>query len=127
MPVSELSKGGNHMLIKFTTKTTTSVLMLGEHALPVLLAAGKDFDDGALPARGVFTAEQVPAAVQALKQSMDGAPEVNDELDEDSSSKVHAINKAVGFKQRAYPLYEMLREAQKSHNDVMWEPAETAW
>lgn len=115
------------MLIKFTTKTMTSVLMLGEHALPVLLAAGKDFDDGVLPERGVFTAEQVPAAAQALKESMDGAPVVNDDLDEDESSKVRPINKAVGFRQRAYPLYEMLREAQKAKDDVMWEPAETAW
>lgn len=127
--VSQLSKGENHMLVKFTSKVSGSVLMLGEHAMGVLEAAGKNFEDGILPERGVFTAEQLPAAIAALKEAISDAPPLNDEVNEDDpdAPKVNPLNKAVSFKQRAYPLYEMLIESQKKDEDVMWEPAKSVW
>lgn len=127
--VSQLSKGENHMLIKFTSNVSGSVLMMGEHALPVLEAAGKNFEDGILPKRGVFTAQQLPAAIAALQEAISDAPPLYDEVNEDDpdAPKINPLNKAVSFKQRAYPLYEMLIEAQKQEEDVMWEPAESAW
>lgn len=117
------------MLIKFTSNVSGSVLMMGEHALSVLEAAGKKFEDGVLPERGVFTAQQVPTAIAALQEAMADAPPLYDQLDEDDpdAPKVHPLNKAVSFKQRAYPLYEMLIEAQKQDEDVMWEPAKSVW
>ncbi|GAA5091174.1 MULTISPECIES: DUF1840 domain-containing protein [Paenalcaligenes] len=117
------------MLITFISKASASILMLGKHALPVLEAAGKRFEDGVLPERGVFTPDQLPAAIAGLKAAMDEAPVVDDEVNEDDpdAPKVPAMSRAVGFKQRAYPLYEMLVAAQKQSVDVMWEPAETAW
>lgn len=117
------------MLIKFISKTSGSILMLGEHALPVLLAAGKKFDDNKLPQRGVFTVGQLPAALSSLRAAMDMAPAVNDDVNEDdpSAPKVPEMQKAVGFKQRAYPLYEMLLDAQEHQGDVMWEPGEPGW
>lgn len=127
--VSQLSKGENHMLIKFTSNVSGSVLMMGEHALSVLEAAGKKFEDGILPVRGVFTAQQLPAAIAALQEAISDAPPLNDDVNEDDpdAPKINPLNKAVSFKQRAYPLYEMLIEAQKQEEDVMWEPAESAW
>lgn len=117
------------MLIKFTSKASGAVLMLGEHALPVLTAAGKVFEGGVLPVRGVFTVQQLPAAIESLKTAMAAAPEVNDDLDDDDGDNVkpHPMSKAVGFKQRAYPLYEMLIESLEKDEDVMWEPADNAW
>src|SRR5690606_21960774 len=41
-----------HMLIVFHSKVASDVLMLAEHALPVLEAAGKDVSNG-VPERGV--------------------------------------------------------------------------
>lgn len=127
--VSQLSKGENHMLIKFTSNVSGSILMLGEHALGVLEAAGKKFEDRVLPERGVFTAQQLPAAIAALKQAISDAPPLHDEINEDDPDvqKVNPLNKAVSFKQRAYPLYEMFIEAQKQEEDVMWEPAKSVW
>ena len=117
------------MLVKFTSNVSGSVLMLGEHAIDVLAAAGKKIDDGVLPERGVFTAQQLPEAIAALKEAISDAPPLYDEVNEDDPDepKVHPLNKAVSFKQRAYPLYEMLIEAQKQGVDVMWEPAESVW
>lgn len=117
------------MLIKFISKTSGSILMLGKHALPVLQAAGKVFDDNQLPQRGVFTAAQLPAALDSLRAAMDMAPVVKDDVNEDDPNalKVPEMQKAVGFKQRAYPLYEMLLDAQEHQGDVMWEPGEPGW
>ena len=127
--VSQLSKGENHMLIKFTSNVSGSILMLAEHALPVLEAAGKKFEDGKLTERGVFTAPQLADAIAKLKRSIDDAPPLNDEVNEDmpDDQKVHAVNLPVSFKQRAFPLYEMLVQAEAAGDDVMWEPTRTAW
>lgn len=117
------------MLIKFDSKSAASILMLEEHALPVLEAAGKVFEDNKLPERGIFTIEQLPDAVAKLKAAMDDAPEIDDEVEEDdpNAPKVPEMSKPVSFKQRAYPLYEMLYESNKYGSDVMWEPEDTSW
>lgn len=118
------------MLIKFTSNVSGSILMLDEHALPVLKAAGKVFEDNKLSERGVFTAPQLPEAVAKLKKAIDDAPPLNDEVNEDmpdSDKKMHTMNQPVSFKQRAYPLYEMLVQAEAAGDDVMWEPTRTAW
>ncbi len=117
------------MLIKFTSNVSGSVLMLGEHALPVLEAAGKIFENGELTERGVFTAPQLASAVTRLQQAMSDSPPLYDEVNENDpdANKVNAVNKPVSFKQRAYPLYEMLSKAAKHGDDVMWEPAGSAW
>ena len=117
------------MLIKFTSNVSGSILMLGEHALPVLKAAGKKFENGVLTERGVFTAPQLPDAVASLKRAIDDAPPLYDEINEDhpETTESHAVEKPVSFKQRAFPLYEMLVEAQRQGDDVMWEPTGSAW
>lgn len=117
------------MLLKFTSNVSGSVLMLGEHALPVLEAAGKTFTDGKITERGIFTAPQLAEAIAKLKKAMDDAPPLNDEVNEDmpDDQKVKSLNLPVSFKQRAYPLYEMLVLSEKAGDDVMWEPTRTAW
>lgn len=115
------------MLIKFVSKASGSILMLGKDALPILKAAGKQFDGDSVPPRGVFTVEQLTDAVVNLKLAMQSAAEPEEkEEDEQGQYKLNIVQ-AVGFKQRAFPLYEMLREAEKEGVDVMWEPAESPW
>lgn len=118
------------MLLKFTSKSAPSVLMLAEHALPVLLAAGKQLEDRELPERGVFTLEQLKPAVTLLAAAMDEAPEIEEpeETEDDLVDQdLHPMSAPVGFKQRAYPLFSMMKAALKDGNDVMWEPESTDW
>ncbi len=115
------------MLIKFVSKASGSILMLGKDALPVLQAAGKQFDSETVPPRGVFTVEQVSKAIVNLKRAMHNAVEPEEKEEDDPEHYKLNIVQAVGFKQRAFPLYEMLREAEKSEVEVMWEPADTPW
>lgn len=115
------------MLIKFVSKASGSILMLGKDALPVLQAAGKQFDSETVPPRGVFTVEQVSKAIAHLKRAMHTAVDPEEkEVEEQEDYKLNIVQ-AVGFKQRAFPLYEMLREAEKAEVEVMWEPADSPW
>lgn len=115
------------MLIVFHSKSAAEVLMFAQHALPILKAAGKPYDDE-LPERGVITRDQLAAAIEGIERAMaisketDGQPETDD----DNDDKVHPISEPVSFRRRAYPLLAMLRLANEKQEDVQWEPA-TVW
>ncbi len=99
--------------------------MLAEHALPVLEAAGKDVSNG-VPERGVFTVEQLAAAIRGIEAAETNHPQHDHDAEEqenEEEEKPHPINRAVGFRQRAYPLLAMLREAKSKGATVTWEPS----
>lgn len=102
--------------------------MFGKHALPILRAAGKDFEGDELPERGVITRAQLPAAIAGIERAMSISKETEEHLetDDDNDDKVHPINEPVSFRRRAYPLLAMLRLANEKQEDVLWEPA-PAW
>ena len=111
------------MLVTFSSKNVAGVLMLSEHAIPLLKAAGKPID-GAIPERGVFTPEQLDAAITGLEQAIaSAAPLAHDEDDDEDRDEppVHAMARPVGLAQRAYPLLDMFRRARDTQDDVMWE------
>ncbi len=107
------------MLVVFQSKAASDVLMLASHAQVLLQAAGKDEQ----AQQGVFTAEQIPAALRALDhysrdfdQRHPPAPdEVVDAADDE------APGAAVSMRARAQPLMEMLRLAAEQHTFVTWE------
>jgi hypothetical protein len=111
------------MLITFRSKSTAEVLMLSEHAKPLLLAAGKIFE-GEVPDRGVFTPEQLGAAIAGLNQAISGAFPPDE--DDDDHLPRHAMAQVVTLKQRAYPLLEMFKKAQEEGTSVTWAGA-GAW
>jgi len=108
------------MLVTFSSKNAADVLMLSHHAQPLLLAAGKEIGDP-FPVRGVFTAEQLPAAIAGIEGAVARASPVPDDDPDDDDLPVPPMARAVGLAQRAYPLLELLRQAQAESDDVMWE------
>jgi len=108
------------MLVVFRSKAAADILMLSAHARQVLQAAGKVGEE-ALPERGVFTPEQLPAAIAALEHAskISADPVEPDEADPKRPPEP-------GLRQRAWPLLDMLRKAQRKGQSVMWEPA-PAW
>jgi hypothetical protein len=115
------------MLIVFQSKSAAEVLMFAQHALPILKAAGKPFEDE-LPERGVITRDQLPEAIRGIEQAMALTKETDEspESDDDNDDKLHPISEPVSFRRRAYPLLAMLRLALEKQEDVVWEPA-PAW
>lgn len=112
------------MLVVFESKAAAQILMLGEHALLVLRAAGKDVGS-TLPERGIFTVEQLPEAIAYLEEAVAADEGYTPEEDEDH--RPHPMAEKVSLTQRAYPLLEMLRKAQEMETEVMWSPADKGW
>lgn len=109
------------MLITFHSKVVAEVLMLTDHAGVLLQAAGKSFGDK-IPERGVFTADQLGPAIQGIERAIEesqGNP-AEDEEDEDKPP-VAPMARAVGLKERAFPLLDMMRQSQAAGAEVTWE------
>ena len=106
------------MLVVVQSKAASDFVMLASHAQELLHIAGKDEQ----ATEGVFTAEQIPAALAVLDQySRDfdqrhpPAPgEVVGKEDDE------APGAAVPMRHRAQPLMEMLRLAAEQGTFVTW-------
>ena len=105
-------------LVIFRSKAAAEIIMFGENARRIFEIIGRPES-----ARGVITAEQVPDALQRLttaveqEKTQQSAPA----LEGHEESATHGAQaRGVTFSQRAFPLIEMLRAAQKKNADVTW-------
>lgn len=112
------------MLITFKSKSAGDVIMYKEHARRILELLHKDVD------RGVITAAETAHAVALLEAEIaesrlhPTSSELNRDVaahhgDEGDDSGHEAVE-PVSFATRAYPLLDMLREAQKGGHDIVW-------
>lgn len=111
------------MLITFSSKAGADVLMLAQHAQPIMRIAGK-ITEKEIPVRGVFTPEQLPSSIAALERAIanDQPPKEND----DDDAPRDALSLPVGLRQRAHPLLDLMRRAQNAGVPLMWE-AGSGW
>jgi len=106
------------MIVTFRTKATGELIMLGQHALPLLEAAGKSRET-LQEERGVFTPEQLPVAIEGIERAINAAREPK--FDEDDPAQAAMAKEFVALRQRAFPLLDLLRKAAAKGVDVMWE------
>ena len=112
------------MLITFTSKAASEVLMYKEHAKRILDLLHKDVD------RGVITAAETSQALAILEKEIDESRShaVSEELSRDvhahhgeaGDDAEHEEIQQVSFGSRAFPLLEMLRAAKAGGYDVLW-------
>lgn len=109
------------MLVTFNSSVSGEMLMLADAAKRLLEIIGKE-----CTARGVITAEQLPAALASLRRAVaeekagqreagtvdNGYPDLDDEK---------ATEPVVGLARRAYPFIEMLEWTQREDGFVLWE------
>ena len=112
------------MLVVFHSKAAAEIFMYAEHAKMLLDLIGKPFEPEHAP-RGVITAEQVPAALAALRvAAARSAAEQKKAATTDDVAEAEAqrdpMSLPVGLAQRAYPLIEMLQRAEKAQAVVTW-------
>jgi hypothetical protein len=108
------------MLITFTSKASAEVLMKAEHAIPLLQMAGKDLA-GVSAERGVFTPEQLGTAIAKLEHAISQAAPVEESDEDHHANPRHGGDMPVRLDQRAYPLLDMLKQANEAHESVLWE------
>lgn len=107
-------------LVVFRSRAAGEIFMFAETAHRIFqILDRKDAE------RGVITAEQVPAALAALEAAVEAekaqlkAAEAAGEESE-REGRDGAAPRAVTLGQRAFPLIEMLRAAQKKGVEVTW-------
>lgn len=107
-------------LVVFRSKAAGEIFMFAQTARRIFEIIGK-----AEAPRGVITAEQVPealarltAAVEEEKAQLKAAQAHADEAERRGEDDAGA--RAITLAQRAYPLIEMLRAAQKKKVEVTW-------
>ena len=105
------------MLYKFKSKAGGDVIMLGPQGDQMLQLLGRAPAD-----KGIFQAADLAQAIETLTRAVDD--------DEAGFAKVQADAKAAGepaprrngiqLRQRAWPLIELMRHAQREKTDVVW-------
>jgi hypothetical protein len=107
-------------LVVFRSKAEGEIFMFEETARRILEIVGRQYGP-----RGVITAEQVPDALQRLvhaveeeKAQLKAAQDDADAADRQGAGTVQ--QRPITLGQRAFPLIEMLRAAQKKNVDVTW-------
>lgn len=106
------------MIYTFRSKATGELIMLAQHAQPLLEAAGKTRDT-ATQQRGVFTAEQLAAAITGIERAIHAS--ADPDFNEDDPEQAAKARQYVSLGQRAQPLLDMLRKAERKNVDVLWE------
>ena len=101
----------------FRSKVAADITMFAENARRIFEILGRPES-----ARGVITADQVPDALQRLTAAVDQekAQHASADPSNDKAETKGAKARGVTFSQRAFPLIEMLRAAQKKNADVTW-------
>lgn len=113
------------MLVTFSSKAGADILMLAQHAKPILTIVGK-IDDKDLLTRGAFMPEHLPEAISRLEQAIAAEPKQPQEDDQEADQPKDALSMPVGLRQRSFPLLDLLKKAQAQNVPVMWE-AGSGW
>ncbi|MBB5017184.1 Fe-S cluster assembly ATPase SufC [Chitinivorax tropicus] len=108
------------MLYKFKSTRCGEVLMLGQHAQPLLNLLGKNGEDR----QGIFTVEQLPKAISTLKTAMhtdkgQSATQADD-AEEQNEAQEEIRQMAVSLHQRAFPLLDLLERSLAEDAPVTW-------
>ena len=108
-------------LVVFRSKAAGEIFMFAETARRILAIVGKEDTP-----RGVISAEQVGealarlnAAVEEEKSQLEQAREEAEQAQRRGEPAAEGA-RAITLGQRAFPLLEMLRAAQKKKVDVTW-------
>jgi hypothetical protein len=107
-------------LVVFRSKAAGEIFMFAETARRIFEIIGQTD-----AARGVITAEQVPDALQKLTAAVDEEKvqlkvAAEQSHNADQRDEPGHVAQAITLGQRAFPLLEMLREAQKKRVDITW-------
>lgn len=105
------------MLITFKSKASGDVIMLGENGKEMLRLLGKDADDS----KGIFSTDQLPGAIAALKQAVaeDKARPDLAQMERPMDTNSDAGD-GVRLYQRALPVIELMERALQEDTYVTW-------
>jgi hypothetical protein len=105
-------------LVIFRSKAAAEITMFAESARRIFEIIGRPQSE-----RGVITVDQIPDALQRLTAAVEqekAQHKASADAGDDEVASKGLQARGVTFSQRAFPLIEMLRAAQKKKADVTW-------
>jgi len=106
------------MIYKFKSKAAGDVIMLGPSGDAVLRAAGRE------PApQGIFEPAAMPAARAAIERAVaedDAARAEAEAMAKAEGARPPQSGDAIGLRQRAWPLLEMMKRAEQADEPIVW-------
>ena len=105
------------MLYKFRSKAGGDVIMMGPSGDEVLRLMGREPS-----AQGIITKTDMAAAIAALEQAVSNDEAAFARAGEEAKAAGEAPPKRNGIqlRQRAWPLVELMRHAQRENEDIVW-------
>ena len=109
------------MLYQFKSRVTGNVIMLQPNGEQVLQIIGKHSSSDP-STKGILLPEQMPQALAALAAAIASEDAARaDALAQAKAEHAPASHmNAIGLRQRALPLMEMIRECQKANEAITW-------
>jgi len=111
--------GDCEMLYKFKSKAAGDLIMLGEHAEPLLRVLGKEVGP-----KGILLSSDLGRSIELLEKAIaeHGAePSANtDRSQGDQQAEKEAPHSSVSFGVRAQPMLSMMRHALREEADIVW-------
>jgi hypothetical protein len=100
------------MIHQFQTKNAAPVIMLDDLTHRIFNAIGRPFEN-----QGIFLPEQIPAYIERLQAAIDA--EQNNVVSSCATDDDQSVNPDT-LGRRAYPFFELLRQALKDQEPVVW-------
>ena len=105
------------MIYKFKSKAAGDVIMLGPTGDQVLRATGRE-----PAAKGIFEPADMPAAMSAIEAAIAAveAQQAHAEQQAAGNGDPPPKREAIGLRQRAWPLVEMMKRAHTAGEPIVW-------
>ena len=105
------------MIYKFKSKAAGDVIMMGPTGDSVLRAIGKEPGP-----QGIIEPAAMPAAIAALEKAVLDDEAARKQAEEEAASEGRKIahSDAVGLRQRAWPLVDMMKRAMAEGHEIVW-------
>jgi len=97
------------MIHQFQTKNAAPVIMLDDLTHRIFNAIGRPFEN-----QGIFLPEQIPGYIERLQTAIDTEQNLESSDEDDQSANPDPLGR------RAYPFLELLRQALKNQEPVVW-------
>ncbi len=97
------------MIHQFQTKNAAPVIMLDDLTHRIFNAIGRPFEN-----QGIFLPEQIPEYIEQLQAAIDTEQNLESSDEDDQSANPDPLGR------RAYPFLELLRQALKDQEPVVW-------
>ncbi|GAP37583.1 DUF1840 domain-containing protein [Piscinibacter sakaiensis] len=102
-------------LYKFRSKSSGDLIMMGPNGDQLLGLIGK-----APAAQGILPAAELPAAIAALERAVAEAEATAPRDAGEGEADEPDAKRAVGLRQRVWPMVEMMKRASAAGHDIVW-------